>query len=105
MSAFDNSDQLRDAARGILKEAPDAAIAKRWIRALPGPMLGPLPEGAPTFQGMRFDIPGDITVRFNDDGSRDATFTTATQHDDPSPQFISVHWAPQPETGRLDSST
>ncbi|MFA5946874.1 MAG: hypothetical protein WC813_02515 [Patescibacteria group bacterium] len=97
MSTFENPDQLRIAIRGILKEAPDINTAKRWIRALSGPPLGQLPEGAPASHGLQFDIPGEIIVRFNEDGSRDASCTIATQHDDPDPQYLSVHWAPEQE--------
>ncbi len=92
MSVFADVESLKQAVRGILKSAPDAGVAKRWMRALPGPPLSPLPEGAPIPRGMYFNILGDITVRFNDDGTREATFLIATQPDDPNPQLISEHW-------------
>lgn len=101
MSGFDNFDQLKDTVRGILGEAPDMRTAKRWIRALPGPSTvcggigGMVTDDLPiASRGIHFDIPGEITVRFNEDGSREATFTALTQHDDPDPKLISVHWAP-----------
>ncbi len=98
---FDDIDQLKDAVHGILRDAPDVSTAKRWIRALPGPSTvrggvgGVVTDDFPIdSRGIHFDIPGDIIVRFNDDGTREAMFTIATQHDDPDPQLISVHWAP-----------
>ncbi|MFA6132133.1 MAG: hypothetical protein WC702_03700 [Patescibacteria group bacterium] len=97
MSIFKDLDQLKNAIRGLLKTAPDVNTAKRWIRALPGSQLGSQPEIVLTHTPpcMHFDILGGITVCFNDDGSRDATLTIATQHDDPNPQIVSVRWAGQ----------
>lgn len=98
MSVFENIAQIKRAARGALASSLDIATVKQRIRALPGPMLGESPEGAPAFRGMRFDIPGDILVRFNDDGSRDAIFIVAQGHDDPSPETVNIHWTPEEST-------
>ncbi len=100
MSDFDNLDQLRDAVLGILGEAPDIRTAKRRIRALPGPSTvrggvgGMVTDDLPVAsRGLHFDILGEIIIRFNDDGTREAIFTIVTQNDDPNPQSISVYWA------------
>ncbi|MFZ2682113.1 MAG: hypothetical protein WAZ14_03410 [Patescibacteria group bacterium] len=93
---LDTLDQLKVAVRGVLMNAPNVNTARNWIRALPGPPLSSLPEGAPAPRGMYFDLVGEITVRFNEDGSREAVFTMITEPDDPSPQLISVRWEPIP---------
>ncbi len=100
MSDFDNIEQLRDAVLGILGQAPDIHTAKRRIRALPGPStvrggVGGMVTDDPPVASRRihFDILGEIIIRFNDDGTREAIFTIATQNDDPDPQSISVYWA------------
>lgn len=98
MPDFESIDQIKNAARGALSRAPDIATAKRRIRALPGPMRGPIPEGAPSPRGMYFDISRDVLVRFNPDGSRDAIFVIATQPDDPNTETVNIHWMPEQET-------
>ncbi len=100
MSDFDNLDKLRILVLGILDQAPDSLTAMRWIRALPGPSTvrggigGPVTDELPAaYRRIHFEILGEITVRFNDDGTREATFTIAAQYDDSSMQSITVYWA------------
>lgn len=81
MSTTESINQLRAAVRGILNIASTAKTAERWIQALP--------------ESMHFEILGEIVVRFDDD-SRHATFIIAKEHDDPTPELISVHWTPDP---------
>lgn len=99
MAAFKNLKEIRAAATGALREAPNAAKARQWIRALPGPSTARGGVGgmvtddlpiAPT--GMYFDIP-EITVTFSEGGFREARFLVAQGHDGPT-QWIEVYWGP-----------
>lgn len=99
MSRFQNLDEVKEAASRLLGSAPNARTAQQRIHALPGPSTVRGCIGAkfdvdlpPPPSGMFLEISG-VTVRFNDDGTREATFVVATQSDDPDPQSVSVFWA------------
>jgi hypothetical protein len=100
MSAFADLKQFKDAVLRILGEAPDIRTAKRAIRALPGPSTvhggvgGMIADDPPIVaDGFTIEIIGEIIVRFNDDGSRQAMFDVVVGHGDEA-RFISVRWVP-----------
>ena len=100
MFAFADLKQFEDAVLRILGDAPDIRTAKLAIRALPGPSTvcggvgGMVTDDFPSAsRGIRLEIIGEITVRFNDDGSRQAMLNVVVGHGDEA-RFISVRWVP-----------
>lgn len=82
MPEFSSIDAIKTAVRGVLGIVHSVEQAKRYISMLP-----------PAIRGSH--VVSDIFVRFNDDGTRTATFTIAQGHDDPDPKTVEVFWRPE----------